>query len=288
MKTADALLLIAFSFSLFSCYTPRYVYSPSAHNVPVFIKKGDSKLAFNYSVNPANNTVKDSVPVKAKARGYDVQAAYAVTNHFALQLNYIHRTERNAGDFDAGVRDSVVLNYKRQLTEIGGGYFHWLNNKQTLLQVFAGIGFGKFSFTDDGKDVNRVLRSRYHTMNITKLFIQPAITVKSKRNFAASFSSRHSFIYFRNIKTDYSASELDNYKLDSLGYSPSVFWEPSVVNSFGFKKLPGIQLEFQLGFAFLLSSRFVDARVFNFSAGLLFDLPKVFALSKHSSKNQLR
>lgn len=285
MKIALALLLFAFSFSLFSCYTPRYVYSPPAHNVPVLTKKGDSKLAFNYSVNPVDNTVKDSVPVKAKASGYDVQAAYAITKHWALQFNYMHRTERNAGDFDAGVRDSVVISYKRRLTELGVGYFHLLNNQRSLFQVFAGVGLGKFNFTDNGKDQGRVLRNRYHTMNVTKLFIQPAFTVRSKRNFAATFSSRHSFIFFRNIQTDYTAAEQDNYKLDSLSYSPRVFWEPAVVNAFGFKKLPGIQLEFQFGFAFLVSRRFVDARAFNFSAGLLFDLPKLFALNKHSSKN---
>lgn len=285
MKTVPALLLFAFSFSLCSCYTPRYVYSPSAHNVPVLAKKGDSKLAFNYSVNPSDNTVKDSVPVKAKARGYDLQAAYAFTNHWAVQLNYFHRTERNAGDFDAGIRDSVVINYKRRLTELGAGYFHLLNNQRSLFQVFAGVGLGKFSFTDNGKDQNRLLRNRYHTMNVTKLFIQPAFTVRSKRNFAASFSSRHSFIFFRNIKTDYSATELNNYKLDSLSYSPRIFWEPAVINAFGFKKMPGIQFEFQFGFAFLVSRRFVDARAFNFSAGLLFDLPKLFTLNKHSSKN---
>ena len=280
------MLLIAICSIFTSCYTPRYVYSPSAHNVPVLVKKGDSKLAVNYSFNPADNTVKDSVPVKAKARGYDLQAAYAFTNRWAMQLNYYHRTERNAGDFYAGTKDSVVINYKRNLTEIGVGYFRSLNdNKQAIFQIFAGIGFGTSSFTDNGRNYNSVYRTHYHTMNVTKLFIQPAFTVRSKQNFTASFSSRHSIIYFKNISTDYSVTELNNYKLDSLSYSPRVFWEPSIVNAFGFKKMPGLQFEFQLGFAFLVSRRFVDARAFNFSAGLLFDLPKIFALSNHSSKN---
>jgi hypothetical protein len=286
MKTVPALLFLAFSFSLFSCYTPRYVYSPSAHNVPVFTKKGDSKLAVNYSVNPADNNVRDSVPVRAKARGYDLQAAYAFSKHWAMQMNYYRRTERNAGDFDAGVRDSVVINYKRNLTEIGAGYFQVLDhNKRGIFQVFAGVGFGKFSLDDNGKDQNRILRSRYHEMNITKLFIQPAFMVKSNGNFAAAFSSRVSVIYFSKIKTNYTLSEQQDFKLDSLSYSPRVFWEPAVLNSFGFKKLPGIKLEFQFGFAFLVSKRFVDARSFNFSGGLLFDLPKLFAFNNHSSKN---
>ncbi|MGG9960181.1 hypothetical protein [Ferruginibacter sp. SUN106] len=281
----NCLLLIAVCVSLFSCYSPRYVYSPAAHNVPVFTKKGDSKLAANYSFNLSENTIKDSVPVKAKAHGYDLQAAYAITKHWAVQLNYFQRTERNTGDFDTGIRDSVVINYKRNLAEIGGGYFHLLKNRQSLFQVFAGIGFGKSSFTDDGKDPNRVYRNRYHQMNVTKVFIQPAFTVMSKKNFATTFSSRLSAVYFTNINTNYTAAELDNYKLDGLNYSPRIFWEPAIVNTFGFKKLPGLKLEFQLGFAFLVSRRFVDARAFNLSGGLLFDLPKLFAFTQHSSKN---
>lgn len=280
------LLPIVFCQLLSSCYTPRYAYSPSAHNVPVLTKKGDSKLAFNYSVNFADNRVKENVSTKGKASGYDVQAAYAFTNHWAMQVNYFHRKERNAGDFDSNVLDSTVINYKRNLTEIGAGYFKTLNsNKKAAVQIFAGIGFGKFSFTDNGKDQSNVYRSRYHTMNITKIFIQPALMIRGKKNFAASLSSRFSTIYFKNITTDYSATELDNYKLDSLSYRPRFFWEPSIVNTFGFKKLPGVQLEFQTGMAVLMSRLFVDYRAFNFSAALLFDLPKLFALNNHSSKN---
>jgi hypothetical protein len=286
LLTAHCLLAIACCLLLIACYSPRYVYSPAAHNVPVLAKKGDSKLAFNYSFNPIASTVKDNVPTKGKARGFDVQGAYAISKHWALQLNYFNRTERNAGDFDAGARDSVVINYKRNLVEIGGGYFHALNNnKLSIVQIFAGVGFGKSNFTDEGRDQNNVYRSKFHNMDVVKLFIQPAFMVRSKGNFSAAFSSRNSLIFFKNINTDYNATELDRYKLDSLTISPRLFWEPAVVNNFGFKKMPGLQLEFQLGFSFLMSRRFVDYRSFNFSAGLILDVPKLFAVKKQPVKN---
>jgi len=154
MKNVVCILNIACCiFYLNACYTPRYVYSPSAHNTPVFTKKGDNKLAFNYSVNAADNQVKDSVPIKAKARGYDIQTAYAFSNNWAVQFNFYHRTERNTGDFNSGYNDSVVINYSRHLTEIGIGYFHALiENNRSFFQVFAGIGFGKSSFIDNGRD----------------------------------------------------------------------------------------------------------------------------------------
>jgi hypothetical protein len=286
LPIAHCLFLLAYCVLFTSCYSPRYVYSPAAHNVPVLTKKGDSKLAFNYSFNPTASTAKENVSTKGKARGYDLQAAYAISNHWAVQVNYFSRKEKNAGDFDAGARDSVVLNYKRNLIEIGGGYFHALNNnKLSIFQIFAGVGFGKSNFTDVGRDQSNVYRSRFHNMNVTKIFIQPAFMVKSKGNFSAAFSSRNSLIFFKNINTDYDANELDRYKLDSLTISPRLFWEPAVVNNFGFKKLPGLQLEFQLGFSFLMSRRFVDYRSFNFSAALLFDLPKLFAVKKQPVKN---
>jgi hypothetical protein len=254
--------------------------------VPVLEKKGDSKLAFNYSFNPSASRTKENVSTKGKVRGFDVQGAYAISKHWAIQLNYFNRKERNAGDFDAGARDSVVLNYKRNLVEIGAGYFHALNNnKLSIFQIFAGVGFGKSNFTDEGRNQNNVYRSRFHNMQVTKIFIQPAFMIRSKENFSASLSSRHSFIFFKNIDTDYTTAELDNYKLDSLTIGPRIFWEPAVINNFGFKKLPGIQFEFQLGFAFLLSRRFVDARFFNFSAGISLDLPKLFTVKKQPVKN---
>ncbi len=273
-------------FLLNSCYTPRYVYSPAAHNAPVLVKKGDSKLAANYSFTFSDNVENATTGIRAKARGADVQAAYAFTNNWAGQINYFYRSERNSGGFDIFLGDSSVINYKRSLTEIAGGYFHALDdNKHVFFQVFAGAGFGKASFVDRGRIQNQLYQTRYHQMNITKLFIQPAIMVGNQNKFSAIFSSRHSIIYFKNIKTDYTVTELDNYKLDSLSYSPRVFWEPATIYNFGFKELPGVKLELQMGFSFLVSKRFVDYRSSNISVGLLFDLPKLFAMNRRSSKN---
>lgn len=279
-------LLFASCFLLFSCYTPRYVYSPPAHNVPVLTKKGDSKLAFNYSLNAADKASDNFVYKNGKAQGYDLQAAYAFTNKWAGQVNYYRRTEQNSGDFSSGAADSTVIDYKRSLTEVAAGYFFPLNKKRwVMLQVFGGMGFGTFGFTDNGRDFNGAYRSRYHNMHVTKVFIQPAIVLRGKNNFATALSSRYSIIYFKKIKTDYTATELDNYVLDSLNYRPRVFWEPALVNNFGFEKLPGVKLEFQVGFSFLMSRQFADYRSFNVSAGLLFDLPKLFGNSHRSSKN---
>lgn len=276
-NSARCILFIAYwIFAATSCYTPRYVYSPSAHNVPILINKGDSKLAFNYSTNLAKKNLSDAAVKDNRGSGFDLQGAYAVTKNFALQVNYYHRREKNNGDFSNNLLDSSVINYTRNLTEFGLGYYRRLmRNRQGIFQVFGGVGFGRFTFTDVGRDQNNVFHNNFHDAGITKLYLQPAFTIR-KKNFAASLSSRFSLVFFHDIKTDYTANDLDNYKLDSLNYSPRLFWEPTIVNTFGFKKLPGLQLEFQAGLSLLESRLFIDYRSFNFSAGVLFDVPKLF------------
>ena len=272
--------LLTFAFlivAVTSCYTPRYVYSPAAHNVPIFEKKGDSKLAFNYSANfSTQSAIEDHA-----STGIDLQGAYAISNKFALQVNYYQRREKNGGDFSALNLDSNIIKYTRHLTEIGFGYYHQLKrNRRAIFQVFAGIGLGRFGFTDIGRDQNNVYHNNFHDAGVTKLYVQPAFTIR-KKSFAASLSSRFSLIFFKDIKTNYTATELDNYKLDSLDYRPRLFWEPSIINTFGFKKLPGLQLEFQVGMSLLESRLFIDYRTFNFSFGIILDPPRLLKNIKH-------
>jgi hypothetical protein len=170
MKTLGTLRLLAFfwfllvtcSFFLAACYTPRYVYSPSAHNVPLLTKKGDSKVAINYSSNPPGTKTIDDQVFRGRSSGLDLQGAYAINNKFALQLNYFSRTEKNGGNYSTTL-DSTIIRYKRTLTEFGVGYYTKSSSGVALIfQLFAGAGLGNFNFTDNGKDANQVAYSRYH------------------------------------------------------------------------------------------------------------------------------
>ena len=73
-----------------SCYTPRYMYSPAAQNVPVLVTKGDSKLSAAISTNLSKKHVTNNTPGESKNRGFDLQAAYALTHHFAVAANYFN------------------------------------------------------------------------------------------------------------------------------------------------------------------------------------------------------
>ncbi len=273
--------------SLFvSCYTPRYMYSPAAQNIPLLIEKGDSKLSSAISTNLSKKYTDNNLVNESKNRGFDLQGAYAVTNHFGIAANYYHRNESNNGSKAVGRLDSTQINYNRKLTELAVGYFTSLDQRKLVMfQIFGGIGKGRFSFTDIGKDRNGIDYDRNHRITVTKFYLQPAIMLQTQGNFAASFSNRFSFLKFGNIKTNYTATELYNYQLDSLTYGTHNFWEPAFTNSFGFKGLEGILFEYQICTSILVSERYINHRSVNFSFALILDLPKLLTRKKGMYKN---
>ena len=237
-------------------------------------KKNDSKLAVDYSTN-ADTRSSDSRYHRNRANGYDVQAAYAVTKSIAVQGNYFSRSEATYSNSN-NYFDSSAINYNRHLFEFGAGYFTPIDKKGKIhFQVFGGAGFGRFTINENGTDNNHLPYTRFHNTNITKFYLEPAITFKSAEVFAASLSTRFSIIQFRNIQTDYTQPEKESFNLDSIGRNAIVFFEPAFVNSFGFNKLPGLRIEYQLGLSLLMSRTMVDYRTFNFSIGLVFDIPKL-------------
>lgn len=273
MKTnlLPVFIFICITIIAASCNTPRYIYSPSAHNVPVLTKKGDTKLGAVYSTNAVGQETKDGVEIDNRSRGYDLQGAVAITNNFAIQAANAHRWEKTDGG-----PDSTTLKYKRNLTEIGLGYYVPINDKgNTFFQVFAGVGLGRFTFIDVDKT-----GSYYHQANITKIYLQPAILYKSKGSFTTSVAMRFSGINYSKIKTNYSASQLDDYHLDDLTGRMKWFLEPASVSSFGFKGLPGLRFEVQGGLSFLMARNYVDYRKFNFSVGSWVDIGSLFNKNK--------
>lgn len=251
-----------------SCYSPRYVYSPSTQNIPVLLKKHDVNVEgyFASGGGSSKNGYRGSADYNL---GIDIHSAYAVSNHMAIMLNQYNRWEKNDGANDFNFGDSSVIKYKRGLTEVGTGYFSSLNkaSKNSLFQIFAGIAFGKFKINDNSLN-NAIHFTRFHYADITKIFLQPAIVVGLQQNFTASFSSRFSEVFYKNISTDYTPIELDNYLLKDLSSSPVFFWEPAMNYSFGFKKFKGFKIDLQTGLAILLNRRFVDYRTINIALGV--------------------
>jgi hypothetical protein len=254
-----------------SCYTPRFIYSPAAHNVPVLTKKGDSKIGAVYSTNFVGQQETNGNKIDNRSRGYDLHGAVAITDNFAIQAGHFYRWEKSVGG-----PDSLTLKYKRNITEIGLGYYMPINDKKNVfLQIFVGAGLGKFSFTDVDKSGNN-----FHQANITKVYLQPAFLFRSKGSFTTSIALRFSNINYSRIKTSYSSNQLNTYHLDDLTNRGKVFFEPATVSSFGFKNLPGLRFDVQGGLSFLMSRNYIDYRIFNFSIGTWVDVGALFGKNK--------
>lgn len=260
-------VLICIIVAISSCNTPRYIYSPSAQQVPVLTQKGDSKIGALYSTNAVGQEKKDGVEIDNRSRGFDLQGAVAITDHFAIQANHAYRWEKTEGG-----PDSITIQYKRNLSEIGLGYYLPINDKKnTFFQVFAGAGLGRFSFTDNDKT-----GAYFHLANITKIYVQPAILFKSKGSFTTSVAMRFSGISYSKIKTNYTAGQVSDYYLDDLSGRTKWFFEPATVTSFGFKNVPGLRFEVQGGLSFLMARNYVDYRKFNFSIGSWLNIGQLF------------
>jgi hypothetical protein len=114
-----------------SCSTPRYIYSPSAHNVPVLTQKGDNKIGAVYSTNVTGEETKDGYATDNRSRGIDVQGAVAITGNWAIQASHFYRWEKSEGG-----PDSLQVKYQRNLNELGIGYFMPLNSKKNVFFQF--------------------------------------------------------------------------------------------------------------------------------------------------------
>jgi len=146
------LLFFAFIFSmcyLLSCITTeRYIYSASPANSPFFNEKGQSELAGYYSSTGRTQT-------GGFANGFDIHGAYSIGNHWALTARYFNRKEEdfnNENRYNYNIPfDTSVIRYKRNLFSVGAGFFIPLNPAKTItLNMYGGMDFGKFSFTENG------------------------------------------------------------------------------------------------------------------------------------------
>lgn len=272
------IFLFFISFCLNSCYSPRYVYSPSTQNVLLLHKKNDLEFSGFYA--GSINAFKEKGNYN---RGFDLHTAWALSNHFAVMLNESYQWEKNGGNDSFFPNDSSLLSYKRNFTEMGVGYFTPIAyNEKMQFQLFGGVAFGSSNISDDYVS-NNVSTYKYHNSSVTKIFIQPAIIYSPVKNFSGALASRFTEVIFTHIHTNYTATELDNYILDSLTVSPVFFWEPVVSYTFGFKKFP-VKLGIQGSISILLNHRFVEHRTGNLALGIIADLPKK-RIRRVSSKN---
>ena len=222
-----------------ACRTRRYVYAPSPPNNPYFKEKGDSKISAYYSVggNDGSNSGKQN-------HGFDIQAAYAVTNHWALTFDHFSRKEKDIYDFYKYSRynifDSSVVNYQRSITGFGGGYFIGLNERKKItFNIYGGAGFGKFNINDKGTDDSSAVYTRFHKTNVVKWYIQPGFNFMPGKYFWFSITTRFVFTRYSGITTSYSQQELEGLHLTNLENKALAFLSHHLICSSPYHTAPG-------------------------------------------------
>jgi hypothetical protein len=273
MKNKKIAVLFVTSFVLISCKPPRYIYSPAPANNPYFRERGESKIAAYYSTSGSDNEQE-----KEYDNGLDLQAAYALSDHWALTADYYKRNEKQVEvDADEPFFQSATIRYNRKTTSFGTGYFTPLDKKKSIMfNVFTGIGFGQFSFDDYGLDYGTGYR-RYYKNDVTKWYIQPSFNFFAGKYLRTGLIGKISWVHYSKMETNYTQPELDYLEMNLLSRRTFSFFEFTWNMQVTMEKMKWLHLD---GGITLCTEAFrnyadLEARNFNASIGLSLDFSKM-------------
>jgi len=214
-------IYFVFSILLSSCSWIYYV--PNKQNVTLFKEKNE--IAGNVAISTGSEST-----------GFEIQGAYSLTNHLAIQGNY---------QSWASVDNS--LGY---LAEIAPGYFFPVGN-DFVFETYVGLGKGQSFYPLNAlfpqlNDVIEVQFDRY--------FLQPAIGYTSK-NIDFAFSTRVCMVdYYGNKPYAWGTNE----NLNDINYARiNQFFtmDPALTFRFGFRN---VKIQFQSLYIFPLEKKYQD------------------------------
>ncbi|GEP94318.1 hypothetical protein [Chitinophaga cymbidii] len=223
------LQLLLLLICLTGCYSP--IYLPNQVNAPLLKEKNEWKI----NVAPSN-----------------WQAAYAVTDHFAVMLNGMYSWERfgtHTASNDSGLfdHDSPFTRPEGGFAEVGAGYFTTIVDhpeRPLIFDVFAGYGAGGFTVIDRSYYVERNIALRKdHTVRTTfhKFFIQPGIGMRHER-VELSFNPRFTLLTGYNSRAGILVDNYRDYLNRGLGKTVWLY-EPALTLRLG---SPHIKWHFQI------------------------------------------
>lgn len=213
----------------FSACAP--VYVPNLRNSPMFTKSGEFQAAIQIG------------------NGIEGQAAFAVTDHFALMSNYSYVSASDAENEEDYIHHSFFE----------GAIGYYSTRDDSFFEVFGGYGRGKGTTYESYEFFGAqslAATGRYH-----RYFIQPAFG-HHKEQFEVSFAPRISMVDFYEFSTEIART--------SIEAQPKFFLEPAVIGRINFanNRLFGT---FQVGASLGMSDDiYFDRRTFTTSVGLGF------------------
>lgn len=270
------LFILSTIFVFSSCTQYRYIYAPATPNQPLFTQKGDTKLAGYYSTSGDGNMLTPDY-----CNGYDVQAAYALSNHWSVTASYFNRKEES---YFTNKNETPAFSnaaYKRNITDVGIGYYTPLTkDKKWFFSLYGQYGFGRFSFTD-AVAYDTIVYSRFYSNRINKWGLQPAFYFKGNQNkrinFSTAFILKYSFVHYAGTSTSYTNNEIDYFNLNRLLNKTITYFEPTWKLQFGIRECNWLSLDINFT---LCTQPFgpgdrLKSRDYNNSIGFTMDLGKL-------------
>ena len=221
MKSNFLSLAISACIMLSTTSCIHYYYAPSSNNVPLFKEKNEMRIQAQHSTVGVGADLEDAID------GFEIQTAYAVGNHTAVQVNFLHAA-RNEEDYGSGDGNYI---------EAAAGYFKPSVNKHWIFETYAGLGTGSVNSTYGGDYSSQTAKT-----SVTKFFAQPSFGYSSDY-FAMAFSSKFSLVNFGVSSSSLSKdnSPTDYEYIESFRKDKSYFWwEPGIMIRAGFKEVQAI------------------------------------------------
>lgn len=244
------------------------LYTPSAVNTPLFTEKGQISVNFHAFT------------------GANFQAAYSITNHFAIIANrfdYKISDESSMWDTQKPKNDLHLLGLAN-MNEIGFGYYNSSNKivknpyYKGVFEFFGGYGIGNSSFTPFKLTNNAVVPfPKYmHRYTTNKIFLQPSFGIKHKI-IEMAFTPRITNLFYAKPKSDIPDSLWAVNDLTNINKKSYSFFEPTITFRMGYK---GIKLQSQITKSFLIGNKSFD----KFNTGASLNIGMIFGLGLKKKK----
>ncbi|MBZ4189650.1 hypothetical protein [Niabella beijingensis] len=249
------IVALAVIFFLASCSStnPRYINSPAVHNASFFRQKGDLKLSGAFAANPDNLfsslDLDSNDNSSSRSLGFDIQAAYAITDHFLIQASGLRRFEKDLFDNDdlMDVNSDSKITYTRSMIDIGAGFYTAMGGSgKVYFNGVLGAGFGSSKSTDTGIPTER---RRHIDFDFIKYRLTPSFNFFFTENARLSVAPQFSILTANSFRTNYSEEEQSRLGYNSIKNRGRLFFEPSMLFQAGFPKLPWMKFDVGAHFA---------------------------------------
>lgn len=215
MRIIQSVLLVFAVISFTSCVQKRFIHNASPVLNPLMKDKGEGFVSGYYHTNGESHTTSSNgFESKTSSNGVNFQGGYAFAKNFAIVGSYNYLNQKsNYGDANS-LFDTSFVRYNRNEITLAGNFFLTNSTKKSGLNLLLGVTTGKLDLDDKGRTANADY-SRYFNANPLQVFLQPCFNIYLEEGSAVGFHGKFGWVSYNNRKSNYSAAELHELRLDN-------------------------------------------------------------------------